>query len=36
MKSDAIAKSHGLHVDELMRHYAESVIWAEAALHASV
>jgi EAL and modified HD-GYP domain-containing signal transduction protein len=32
LKSDAIAQSHGLQVDELMQCYAESVMWAEAAL----
>jgi EAL and modified HD-GYP domain-containing signal transduction protein len=32
LKSDAVAQSHGLHVDELMQCYAESVVWAEAAL----
>jgi c-di-GMP-related signal transduction protein len=32
LKSDAIEQSHGLHVDELMQCYGESVVWAEAAL----
>jgi EAL and modified HD-GYP domain-containing signal transduction protein len=35
LKSDAIALSHGLHVEDLVRCYGESMIWAEAALHAS-
>lgn len=30
---DAIAQSYGLNRDELMRCYAEAVVWAETALH---
>jgi hypothetical protein len=31
--SDSIAEAYGLNPSELLHHYAEAVVWAEAAFH---
>jgi len=35
VKCDAIAKSHGLNQEEILRSYGQAVVWAEAALRAA-